>query len=457
MSRTPPFAPHAYAEHLKSTGNYATNGTILWRWTGTHWEPFEETEGKTHAYAWIATRQGAEQSHISDANAGKAYSAAVRWVDPMAVVSTNEFILPVLNGYLHLENGHVVLKPHDKALGVKHIIQCEYSPGVPEPVLFKKFLTRVLSDEEVLRRVQEFIGYSLLHDSRFQRAALWIGSGANGKGVLANILQALHSRTAAVRLDNLDGFGLSGLLGASLIYCDEAPQSGINEQTLKSMVSGETVQIERKYRDPVSTKIQGKWLVLANHIPAIKDQSEGFWRRWDIVPFTVTIPEGERIPLLGERIIEKELAGVLNWAIDGLLRLLERKMFELEVPKAMQQVLHQAKVETNSVLSWFEFNDCGLDLDAVIPRAFVYAKYAEWCRKNGLSPVAMTKFWRRLGDVVGAGRLLEGRKRMPDGTHVRCCNVKVNAIVDFPVVRDADTMSMHCKMPQQHSIVADAI
>lgn len=254
---------------------------------------------------------------------------------------------------------------------------------------------------------------------------MWIGGGANGKGTLANILQALHYRTAAVRLDDLDDYSLSGLLGASLIYCDEAPQHGINEQSLKSLVSGETVQIKRKFKDPISTKIQGKWLVLANHIPAIKDQSVGFWRRWDIVPFDVTLPEAERTARLAERIIEEELAGVLNWAIDGLLRLLERQMFALEVPRAMQQVLHQAKVETNSVLSWFEYNDCGTSLDADIPKTRVYAHYADWCRRNGLSPVASTKFWKRLGDVIGSGRLLEGRMRIA-GAHVRCCNVLLN-------------------------------
>lgn len=431
MSRTPPFAPHAYAEHLKSTGNYATNGTILWRWTGTHWEPFEENEGKTHAYAWIASSRGVASSHITDANAGKAYAAAVRWVEPMAEEAASEFVLPVLNGYLHLEQGQVALKPHDKSLGVQHVIQCKYSPDAPEPVLFKQFLTRILPDEEVLRRVQEFIGYSLLHDARFQRAALWIGTGANGKGTLANIIQALHHRTAAVQLDKLDGFSLSGLLGASLIYCDEAPQRGINEQSLKSMVSGETVLIERKFRDPLSTRIKGKWLVLANHVPAIRDQSEGFWRRWDIVPFDVTVPEAERVPMLAERIIQEELTGVLNWAIEGLMRLLEREMFAPEVPKAMKQVLHRAKVETNSVLSWFEYNDCELGLDAVIPKVPVYDHYADWCRKNGLSPVAMTKFWGRLGDVLGAGQLKEKRARMPDGKHLRCCNVHLSMAAGF--------------------------
>ena len=40
-------------------------------------------------------------------------------------------------------------------------------------------------------------------DARYQRAQFWLGEGANGKGVLVNIVQALHGRIAAMALDKL--------------------------------------------------------------------------------------------------------------------------------------------------------------------------------------------------------------------------------------------------------------
>jgi len=291
MSRRPPFEPHMYAEHLKSSGDYASDGTILWQWTGTHWKPCEDNEGKTQAYRWLVQN---DPEHISDAYAGQAYAAAVRWVDALPESVTTKVILPVLNGYLHLEGDGFVLKPHDRAFGLQHVLQCDYTPTAPAPIRFQKFLTRILPHAEVLARVQEYIGYSFLPDARFQRAQLWLGEGANGKGTLANIIQALHHRTAAVQLDALDGFKLAGMVGASLIYCDEAPQRGINEQMLKSLIAGESVMVDRKYLDPLTLRIKAKWLVLANHFPSVTDQSNGFWRRWDIVPFSVVIPEHER-------------------------------------------------------------------------------------------------------------------------------------------------------------------
>jgi putative DNA primase/helicase len=422
MSMKKPFEPHNYADYLKQSDSFASDMSILWKWTGTHWQPYEESEGATHAYHWLVHN---DRTHVTAAYAAQAYAAGVRWLEPLPKIDERQVIIPVTNGYLHLNGNAVVLLPHDKSLGMQHVVQCEYQPNAPEPTQFKRFLERVLPDSSVRARVQEYIGYTFLADARFQRAQLWQGDGANGKGVLARIVQALHFRTASVQLDNMDGFNLSGVVGASLIYCDEAPQRNINEQLIKSLIAGETVQINRKFRDPLSMKIQGKWLVLANHFPAITDQSGGFWRRWDIVPFGVVIPERERTPLLAEQIIEKELGGVLNWAIEGLLRLLKRGAFDATLPAPMQFMLGQAKAETNSVLAWYEGTNCMLADKAVTEKAKVYQHYTEWCRANGMSPVASPKFWKRLAEVLGEGRLTEDRVRQPNGSQPRTCNLEL--------------------------------
>jgi putative DNA primase/helicase len=422
MSKRPPFEPHCYAEAIKAAGDFASDRTILWRWTDTHWLPYEEKDGKTHAYRWLVKH---DREHISDAYAGQAYAAAVRWLDDLPELDASKVILPVQNGYLHLEEHGFVLKPHDRRLGLQHVLKCDYCPTAPDPERFQRLLTRILPNVEVRARVQEYIGYTFLADARFQRAQLWLGEGANGKGTLANILQALHHRTAAVQLDALEGFKLAGMVGASLIYCDEAPQRGIHEQTLKSLIAGESVMVDRKYQDPLTLRIQGKWLVLANHFPAITDQSSGFWRRWDIVPFSVVIPEHERVPLLEQQIVMHELSGVLNWAIEGLLRLLKRGSFDVVLPEPMRAMLRQAKTETNSVQAWFEAVDCQLATEARTPKAKVYSHYADWCRSNGMAPVSSVKFWKRVPEVVGSGKLMDERMRAADGTQPRCCNLQL--------------------------------
>jgi putative DNA primase/helicase len=323
---------------------------------------------------------------------------------------------------VHLEGAELTLKPADPTLGLTHCLECGFEPEYAAPVRFNAFLARVLPDAAVRSRVQEYVGYTLLADARYQRAQFWLGEGANGKGVLANIVQALHGRIAAIALDQLAGFHLSVLVGASLVYVDEVPRKPIDEQRLKSMIAGERIPVDRKYRDPVSIHVRGKWLVLGNHLPAITDHSTGFWRRWDIVPFSVTVPERERDPMMASTIIKEELTGVLNWALAGLKRLQLRGGFDVLLPDAMTSTLREAKADTNSVVAWLE--DIGVELQTGCDtlKDQVFEHYRRWCAANAMREVSVVQFWKRMKEHFKD--LDESRIRV-GGVQRRVCNVRI--------------------------------
>lgn len=410
------FRPHEYATHLLHSGVHASDKALLYRWTGTHWSPLDEDEAKRDAYHWIVVR---ETDFASDENARKAVRAAMLFLTRVPEM-TREVVIPCTNGYVHLDDGRLILKESDPALGLQHVLNCRYDPANPAPEMFQRFLDRALPDNDVQRRVQEYIGYTLMSDARFQRAQLWLGEGANGKGVLANVVQALHGNIAAVSLDALEGFKLSVLVGASLVYADEVPRVRFNEQLLKSMIAGERVQIDRKHKDPLSIHVRGKWLVLGNHLPPITDHSTGFWRRWDIVPFGATIPERERDPMLASHIISRELSGVLKWALDGLQRLLARGHFDATMPKLMADLLQEVRAETNSVHAWLV--DCGIDIGhpCETPKDAVFAHFRRWCERNALGVVGSVQFWKRLRELL---RNLEDGRSRKNGAQIRVCNV----------------------------------
>jgi len=408
------FDPHRFAMTIESSG-YASDRQLLYKWTGNHWTIVDDRDGETDAYRWIVDN---DRDNASAENAKKAHRAAIFWAKPLPQ-PTKEIVIPCRNGYIIPRAGTIQFHTPDPALGLRHVLNADYRSDEVSAPRFHAFLERVLPDPAVRARVQEYVGYTLTGDARYQRAQFWLGSGANGKGVLANIVQALHGRPEAVQLDALEGFRLSVLIGASLIYCDEAPRGRINEQLLKSMIAGESIQVDRKYRDPVSIHVRGKWLVLGNHLPTITDHSTGFWRRWDIIPFSVTIPEHERDPLLAQYIREDELSGVLAWALAGLLRLSERGAFESALPTAMKSILHEAKSDTNSVQAWFDEAAISFSAESELRKDDVYFDYRAWCERNGLSPMASPRFWTRLREI---GPVEESRKRV-GGEQVRVCNV----------------------------------
>lgn len=412
------FLPHLYATHLIKNAEMASDSALLYRWTGTHWSPVDEGASEREAYHWLVRQ---DPSWASAENARKAFRAACLFA-PAVPPLTDGVVVPTRTGYVHLKGGALELRPADPALGLTHCLECSYEPEGPTPVRFERFLEQVLPDAAVRSRVQEYIGYTLLADARYQRAQFWLGEGANGKGVLANIVQALHGRIAAMSLDQLAGFHLSVLVGASLVYVDEVPRKPIDEQRLKSMIAGERIAVDRKYRDPVSIHVRGKWLVLGNHLPAITDHSVGFWRRWDIVPFSVTVPARERDPLLADTIIAEELSGVLNWALDGLLRLQHRGGFEVALPAAMEFMLHSAKSETNSVVAWLD--DVGVELQSGCDtsKERVFASYRRWCAASAMREVSVGQFWKRLKEHF---RDLEEMRVRAGGGQRRMCNVRL--------------------------------
>lgn len=417
MTRRPPFEPIGYARELERSGDYASADQLLYNWTKTHWSMMDDEAGQRMALRWIVD---GKQGIANAANARATHQTALLWL-PALEEPACAAVVPVQNGYLHLD-GSPTLCPHDKKLGLRHVLRCNYDPTAPIPAAFEKLLNRILPDPAVRNRVQEYIGYTLLPDARFQLAQIWIGSGANGKGTLANIVQALHERKAAVSPSKLDGFHAAIVLGASLLYCDEAPPNDWCEQIIKSMIAGESIPVDRKYLPPITTRVNGKWLILANHIPVVKDQSNGFWRRFDIVPFDVVIPASERDPLLADHIIKHELTGVLNWAVEGLQRLLSRGRFDATPPPAMTAATQAARTETNSVHAWV--NDVGIERTLVVEtsKAEVYTVYVSWCRENGMVPVASPKFWKRLPDSIG--QVLESRVITKAG-RIRTCNVRL--------------------------------
>lgn len=399
---------------------WGSDGQSLWQWMGTHWVFVEDHEAARFAFSWMLSNVSKTGVVPTPFLTKQAVQTAVLYLSKLPKVG-EDAPLPLQNGHLTIVNGKATLGPSDRAAGLRHLIKCDYNDQASSPVLFKTFLDRVLPDPDVQQRVQEYVGYTLLPDARFQVAMWWIGSGANGKGVLANIVQALHGKVAAVQLDNLSGFALSGMIGASLIYCDEAPKRAIDEQSMKSLIAGESVLVDRKHKDPLTIRVTGKWLILANHVPALTDQSHGFWRRMDIVPFKVTIPESERIPMLAEKIINSELPGVLNWALEGLMRLLDRGHFSLSVPPEMATAKLKGQLETDSVAAWIHDMSIVFEGEPKTGKNYAYSAYSTWCRENGMHPLAATRFWSYLGTHETG--LKQVRKVSSGGMKVRYCNL----------------------------------
>jgi len=221
------------------------------------------------------------------------------------------------------------------------------------------------------------------------------GKGANGKSVFIEILRALHASARSMRLDQMKGFELAGIVGSSLLTSDETPKKKVCVDTLKAIISGNVISMRALYGKPFDYQNKAKIIVSANDIPSFDDNSNGFWRRFIFVPFEHVVPENKRDPLLARRIIGKEIGAVLKWAIDGLLRLMANNG-QFTEPASTEQAKSDIKLAGNSVLKWLDDHAPVKTDSHDTLKLDVYNEYYDWASENGLIPVGAVRFWTQL-------------------------------------------------------------
>jgi putative DNA primase/helicase len=254
---------------------------------------------------------------------------------------------------------------------------------------------------------------------------LWIGSGANGKSCLARVVKALHRSFAALRLNDLDGFSLAEAVDASLLYCDELPTFGLHEETLKALITGEPLRINRKHRSAITTSVTARIIAMGNVLPSIRDSSDGVWRRIEVVPFDQHVAPDKIDPFLAERIIAEDLSGVLNWALEGLSRVMKRG-FKLEprIPSKMEAAMLQNRAESDSVYAWLLEEPVSITDKSHTPKGIVYNEYHQWCKHGQIRALNVVQFWKALRKAI-PNLQADHRPRINGGVQVVCCNLKL--------------------------------
>lgn len=270
-------------------------------------------------------------------------------------------------------------------------LQFEFDEKAECPT-FQKYLDKVLPERELQNIVAEFFGYVFTKGLKMEKALLLYGSGANGKSVLFDVMNALLGR------ENISNYSLSDLLvpynRAEIAFKLLNYGSEINALTakdaVKNLISNEPIQACVKYKDPFIMENYAKLAFNCNELPKDFDHSNAYFRRLLIIPFRETIPEREQDKTLASKIIKSELAGIFNWIIDGLKRLLKTKQFtESEIAR---QTLETYKRESDSAACFVEesSNLIGLSLKAA------YIDYRQYCFDCGYMPLGRNNFSKRL-------------------------------------------------------------
>jgi putative DNA primase/helicase len=307
-------------------------------------------------------------------------------------------IINVANGLLNVCTHK--LAPHSPEFLSPIQLPVAFDPGARCPA-WDTFVSEVFpEDSEAI--AWEIPAWLMTPDTSIQKAILLTGEGANGKSTYLRAVVAFIGKhnTAAVSLHKLeqDRFAASRLLGKLANVCPDLPTAHLAGTSMfKALTGGDVVNAEFKYGDSFEFVPFAKLVFSANQPPRSDDATHGFFRRWQVVPFTRTFEDGApgtvpREALDARLSAPEELSGALNKALAALAQIKKSGFTQSE---SMRKAWEEFRTATDPLSVWLDRYTVDAPA-AVVPKADLLRAYSQACEASGRAPMTRTGFGRAL-------------------------------------------------------------
>jgi P4 family phage/plasmid primase-like protien len=417
---------------LKSNDHIGTQGmgftvkagkTLIRDYRGLALHMLEETNFKTcptslSVYAYSGTNYDVMSDQMIKAYAERHFSQPVKERERseflnlimvsniLTVPNEKEFIsakntegfINFKNGVLNLRSG--ALLPHGSNFHFHYCLPYDYVHGASAPN-WLTFLDQITVGREELQDIlHEYMGFILFGgEYLYQKALILAGSGKNGKSTFINVLKILTGEgnysTVSLQSIGTRTFSVAEVQNKLVNISEEEPPSCFKETgVFKNLTGNNTLQAEKKFKNPFNFVSRAKVVITYNEVPYIADTSTGMRRRLLIVPFDLDL---ESTPeLVDVKILEKlkgELSGIFNLAIEGYKRLDEKGRFTKSI--AVDDAISET-MDFNPFELWLEESaTLPDDLEAFEKCRDVYESYTEYVK--GLAEGRLVYSFKKFG------------------------------------------------------------
>lgn len=279
---------------------------------------------------------------------------------------------------------------------IKNKIPHNYNPDAYHELLDKTLNKICCNNHELRLLMEEMIGYTLFRRNELRKCFILTGNGKNGKSTLLDILKELLGKEniSSVSLDELnDRFKTFQLDGKLANIGDDISDKYIEDNSVfKKLVTGETVNVERKGRDPYDFENYSKLIFSCNNLPRINDLSDGLKSRLMFIPFNAkfSADDSDYDPFIKDKLMTNDsLEYLLKLGLDALNRTLYRK--EFTKVKVVEDAWKEYERINNPILEFIEEHK--IENESVND---VFRQYQVWCVESGLKAVSKSKFGSEL-------------------------------------------------------------
>jgi len=379
----------------------------VWFFDGTIWRLMKEQTLKA-----IATDVLAQQiDQVRDARVKAAISLfkSRHFDEDERFERGDQNIIVLKDGYYGFDGESWLRMAPDP--GLMRRIQLPASYVDDQPSAFNKFLDEILCDADCNARpdarnlrqlIWEMLGYCLVAHAKYEQCFILCGAGANGKSVLGAIAKEVVGRdhTASVQPNQMGSvFQRSNLEGKLLNLVTELNQNAeLEDGMLKAVISGEMMSVEKKHQDVREIEPFAKHIILTNHVPRIRDYSDGLFRRVSIVPLERQFMGSDADPHLLDK-LRGELDAITSRAMDALGQLIIRNG-KFTRPSSSVAALEEWRLENNH-LAEFVAERLYEDPQASLGVQVAYDAYVGWFVSTGLRGMLGRKqFSKRLAALL---------------------------------------------------------
>lgn len=238
-------------------------------------------------------------------------------------------------------------------------------------------------DPQVEQLIWQIIGAVIRPNVRWDKVIMpYSTKGNNGKGTLCRLLRNLCGEgnyTSIAINDMSKNFRLAPLLSASAVIVDENNVTGYldDASTFKALITGDKVQIEAKYKNPVDFRFSGLMVQCVNFLPRVNDKTSSFYRRILMVPFEKCFTGAERKYIKDDYLNRQE---VLEYVLCKVLEKIP-SYYEFDVPDVCTSLLDDYKTFNDPVRQFAEEMLPELKWQ-LVPNKFLYDLFKAWYEEN---------------------------------------------------------------------------
>jgi len=255
------------------------------------------------------------------------------------LVEEKVFFKPHKNIFIHCANGVLVyeenkkewnLKPFSKKFRSRNRTEFIYEPKAECPQFLNRLILKAMSKEDA-NLLQFYMGQCIMAHNHDQSLLLMTGTPGGGKSTTVNILESIIGdfNVTELRLEHMGSrFELQRLIGKSLLTGKDVRSNFLNTagaSKLKALVGNDPLTTETKGQNNVS-KIRGNFnaiITANNNLKVTLDGDKEAWSRRILWIKYDQEPPDEVITDFDIQLLESEGSGILNWALEGVTKLMK--------------------------------------------------------------------------------------------------------------------------------------